>query len=101
MRLWPHTCGALWLDFDSDDLDGKVVARVLVENFGAVFGERWEDPLGDSAYVKFTVEGLEFELDGDVWMGLQIISWSDSGDALIRRFHAYFQANPPPRRSAG
>ncbi len=98
MPYWRHPSGALWFAFEPDDADARAVKRTLKSAFGAAFGDGWEDPLGDSAFVRFSIDGCDFELDWHYADGLKIISWDAANDDVIRQIGAHFEANPPPRR---
>jgi hypothetical protein len=101
-RLFRDASKRLVLDLDREyptrDVDAGAVRRVLIERFGAQFGESWEDPLGDAAAVEFQCGPERFELWWDHWIGLCVLPKAPSGEGSLQRFAEYWNANPPPLR---
>jgi hypothetical protein len=90
----------LILDLDPEypwkDADATVAEQALEGELGAVWGESWFDPLGDSWTRSFTWRGESFALDWDHWLGLGIVAHSTAAEALLDHLGVYFDAHPLP-----
>jgi hypothetical protein len=102
-KFYRDASGRLTLDLDqafpSRDVDARAVKAVLAAQFGAAFGDRYEDPLGDVVALAFHSGGAAFELCWDHWLGLRVIALQPSSDAKLLEMAEYFDAHPPPLRT--
>lgn len=92
--------GRLTVDLDmgypSQAVDFDHVRKVLKKHFKVTWGDKVEDPLGDSCYWDFTWEGEGFTMQWDHWVGLSLTAKQASGEERLRQIAAYFEGNPPP-----
>jgi len=84
------------MDYPSQPVDFDHVRMVLKKHFKVTWGDRAEDPLGDSCYWDFTWEAESFTLHWDHWLGLNLTAKQAGGEDRLRQIAAYFEANPPP-----
>ncbi len=93
-RFSRDSSGLLTVDLDieypSRLVEFRYVQTVLGKHFNVAWGERVEDPRGDSCFWDFAWQGEVFTLHWDHWLGQDLTSCHPNGEGRLRQIAAYF-----------